>query len=184
MTLAPGLRRPKNGRIRQASVNQHPDLVEALRRYGREQATPEEKLQMVRVDLDTSLLFTLIAAREGSYRKFLDQPVGEALKASHRTLTWLTRAPINPRLEDHGIEGWLRQYVMAELFAESMLQRVGRTRGELGDMNQRLRDFFEWLGQIADDFAAIILGIRVAPQTGGHFEEEEGTLPEGPLFRS
>ena len=34
-----------------------------------------------------------------------------------------------------------RQYVMAELFAESMLQRVGRTRGDDGGMNQRLRDF-------------------------------------------
>ena len=67
--------------------------------------------------------------------------------------------------DDAGVEVYLRQYAVAELFTESMVTHLSHHYApETGDTSRTLtsllRDFVEGLGQIGDDFCVGMIRIE------------------------
>jgi hypothetical protein len=167
--LAPGVKRPKRGRVRYSAIRHNLPLKEAFTGYYQDCKDQAERQEMETVDLDTMHLATLVNSRAQPNRKLLERTVGEYLDEYHRTLGWLARAPFNPRVDDEGIEAHLRQYVLAELFAEAMVTYLsahledeapsgGTEAGQLS-LTSRLRRFVDGLGQIGDDFCAAVIRV-------------------------
>ena len=167
--LAPGVKRPKRGRVRYSAIRHNLPLKEAFTGYYQDCKDQAERQEMETVDLDTMHLATLVNSRAQPNRKLLERTVGEYLDEYHRTLGWLARAPFNPRVDDEGIEAHLRQYVLAELFAEAMVTYLsahledeapsGGTEAGQRSLTSRLRRFVDGLGQIGDDFCAAVIRV-------------------------
>ncbi len=163
--LAPGVKRPKRGRVRFSTIKDNAPLKAAFTSYYRDRAGPTEQHEMEVVDLDTMFLQTLIQARGEDGRLILGRTVHDHLEHGHRTLRWLTKAPYNPRNDDAGVEAYLRQYAVAELFTESMIAHLSHHYApESGEpsraLTSLLRDFIEGLGQIGDDFCVGLVRIE------------------------
>lgn len=171
--LAPGVTRPPGGRVRYSAIRDNQVLKDAFTNYYLHQADQRERHEMEVVDLDTMHLAALINFRDQPERALLGRTVGEYIRTYHRTLGWLTRSPFNPKGTDDPIEDTLRQYVLAELFAEAMVARVGEglsdalqvggTESGQRSVTSRLRHFVDELGQIGDDFCAAM--IRITKET-------------------
>ena len=153
------------GRVRFSTIKDNAPLKAAFTSYYRDRAGPTEQHEMEVVDLDTMFLQTLIQARGEDGRLILGRTVHDHLEHGHRTLRWLTKAPYNPRNDDAGVEAYLRQYAVAELFTESMIAHLSHHYApESGEpsraLTSLLRDFIEGLGQIGDDFCVGLIRIE------------------------
>jgi len=162
--MAPGVRRPNHGRVRFSLIKDNAPLKQAFTEYYKDRASPEERKSMEVVDLDTTFLQTLLSAKDDDSREILGKTVKQHKKDAHRTLKWLFKAPVNPRVGDRGFESYLRVYCMSELFGEAMVHFIDRNADSGTSLSRRLRAFMEGLGKIGDDFCVAL--IRLAAATG------------------
>lgn len=162
--MAPGLRRPKHGRVRFSLIKDNAPLKQAFTEYYKGQASPEERKSMEAVDLDTTFLQTLLAAKDDDSREILGKTVKQHRGDAHRTLKWLFKAPVNPQEGDRGFEAYLRVYCRSELFGEAMVHFIDRNADSGISLSRRLRAFMEGLGKIGDDFCVAL--IRLTANTG------------------
>jgi hypothetical protein len=91
-----------------------------------------------------------------------DRTGEEILAASHKSLEWMRQARYMEAEDALGLEEYLRQYVMAELFVEAMISEMYDPAAAAGSLSSRLHAFGDRLGRIDDDFAVAIL--RVSPR--------------------
>jgi len=165
--LAPDVKRPKRGRVRFSTIQDNAPLKAAFTEYYRTRAGETERHEMEVVDLDTIFLQTLIQARSDPERQILGRTVRDRLTHGHRTLRWLTQAPYNHQEDDSGVEQYLRQYAVAELFGESMVAYLDRHldpdgRDPARSLPALLGGFLEKLGQIGDDLCVGLIRITRA----------------------
>ena len=71
----------------------------------------------------------------------------------------MTRARYMDNEDESGLEEYLRQYVMAELFVEAMVAEMFDTEGASRPLHLRLHAFGEGLGPIGDDFSVALVRI-------------------------
>ncbi len=162
--LAPGVRRPKHGRVRFSLIKDNAPLKAAFTEFYKEQAGSDERKAMEVVDLDTTFLQTLLSAKDDVDREILGKTVAQHKEQAHRTLKWLFKAPVNPRSGDRGLESYLRVYCISELFSEAMVHFIDRNADSGVSLPSRLKAFMEGLGQIGDDFCVAL--IRLSTNNG------------------
>ncbi len=162
--LAPEIRRPKHGRVRFSLIQDNAILKEAFTDHYKALTDPTERLAMDVVDLDTTFLQTLLAAKDDEGREILGKTVAQHKAQAHRTLKWLFKAPANPQLGDRGFESYLRVYCRSELFGEAMVHFIDRNADSGISLSKRLHAFMEGLGKIGDDFCVAL--IRLTANTG------------------
>lgn len=160
--MVPEVRRSPEGRVLRQSIAHRDDLWEAIARYYDTEATEEERRELEVMDLDCLALAQLVRAPQDTSPIFNGRSAQQVLESSHRSLTWMTRARYLPNEDEVGLEEYLRQYVMAELFVEAMISEMYETAGGEDELHVLLHNFGESLGPIADDFSVSLIRIQRA----------------------
>ena len=156
---AQGVRRSPDGRVLRAAIVHREELWEAIAAYYDEHATETERQELELIDLDCRGLVDLLK-KPSAELKINGKSAGEIFASSHRSLRWMTQARYMDAEDEVGLEEYLRQYVMAELFTEAMISRMYETEGGDKPLHLRLHAFGEYLGDVGDDFGVALMKIR------------------------
>ncbi|MFH2005924.1 MAG: hypothetical protein ABI333_04965 [bacterium] len=156
---AEGVRRSPSGRVLRSAIIHREELWEAISAYYDEHATETERRELELIDLDCRSLADLIK-KPSTDVKINGKTAEEVFAASHRSLRWMTQARYMDAEDEVGLEEYLRQYVMAELFAEAMISEMYEAEGGDKPLHLRLHAFGEYLGDVGDDFGVALMKIR------------------------
>lgn len=162
--LAPELPRSPEGRVLRAALASHEALWAALSDFYDHEATEAEQRELEVIDLDCRALREL--ARKPPEAVTINGRSGEEILAScHKTLVWMREARYMENEDESGLEEYLRQYVMAELFVEAMIGELYDPTAPALPLGRRLHAFGERLGPVADDFSVAVARItRATPE--------------------
>jgi hypothetical protein len=150
--------RSPEGRVRYADIAHHQALWDAIGDYYDQQATSEERQELELIDLDCVGLRQVV--REEPDQVCVHGKSGAQLLAdSHKTLSWMRQARYMPHEDELGLEEYLRQYVMAELFTEAMISEMFDAARPTDTLPARLHAFGESLGPVGDDFSVALMKI-------------------------
>ncbi|MBU1218944.1 hypothetical protein KKF34_10815 [Myxococcota bacterium] len=140
-------------------VSKNPEIMSFLASIY-DTLTPSEKKLAATVDLDTNSLFQFYR-NPGSFKNEDGDDADTVLSRSHPALAWMLGAPYNDARDETGLDDYLREYIIAELFIVSMLEEVYFSSLETGENLQRsLKSFFDGLGPIADDFSVAMFTLK------------------------
>jgi len=158
--FAPNVERGVEGRVRRADIAHLDALWEAISDYYDQKATEQERRELEVMDLDCEGLREII--RRPPEEVSLHGRSGEQIVAeSHKSLQWMRQARYMEAEDELGLEEYLRQYVMAELFVEAMISEMYDPTSPNHPLSSRLHAFGERLGKIDDDFSVAV--IKVSP---------------------
>lgn len=160
--FAPDVDRGVEGRVRRVDIAHLDALWEAISDYYDQGASEDERRELEVMDLDCEALRETIR-RDPEALHLHGRTGTEILAKSHKSLEWMRQARYMEAEDELGLEEYLRQYVMAELFVEAMITEMYDPEAPNVGLPSRLHAFGERLGQIDDDFSVAI--VRVAPPT-------------------
>ncbi|MBN2723574.1 MAG: hypothetical protein JXR95_05820 [Deltaproteobacteria bacterium] len=125
--------------------------------YG--ELTLEEKRKAAMVDLDTAALYDLYK-NPSDFRTPDGSDADAVLSRSHPSLAWMLGAPYNDAKDESGLDDYLREYIIAELFVVSMLEELYFETGDSQcSLQKKLKNFFDSLDPVGDDFSVALMKI-------------------------
>jgi len=128
-----------------------------------EQADEKTRRAMAIVDFDVDLVYAYYK-NPSRVADLLGVTEDEIAQACHPALAWMRSADFNPAKDESDLEGYLREYVQATVFAQSFVELVTDVRSAAFDrpsLQKRLKDFVDGLDPIGDDFSIAMLEITV-----------------------
>jgi hypothetical protein len=156
---APEVARSPEGRVRYADIAHHQRLWEAIGAYYDERASAEERRELELIDLDCVGLRQVVR-QDPAQVEIHGKSGTRLLEESHKTLRWMRQARYMEHEDELGLEEYLRQYVMAELFTEAMIAEMFDAAGPADPLPSRLHSFGESLGPVGDDFSVALMRIH------------------------
>ncbi len=128
-----------------------------------EQADEKTRRSMAIVDFDVELVYEYYK-NPARVAGLVGEPEDELARSCHPALQWMRSADFNPAKDESDLEGYLREYVQATVFAQSFVELVTDVRSAAFDrpsLQKRLKDFVDGLDPIGDDFSIAMLEITV-----------------------